>query len=65
MIQTLKNGGAPGDDGIRAELLKNIKDEIAEPIMLLTNMCFESGKFPRILKVGVVKPVYQSGEKTI
>lgn len=65
MIQNLKNGGAPGDDGIKVELLKNIKEEIAEPIMILVNKCFESGRFPRQFKVGIIRPIHKSGEENI
>lgn len=65
IISEFKSGGAPGEDGIRAEFLKNIREEIAEPLMLLANFCFEAGQFPDILKRGIIKPVYKSGEKTV
>ncbi|XP_045481739.1 uncharacterized protein LOC123685892 [Harmonia axyridis] len=65
MIRELKNGGAPGNDGIRTELIKNIQDEIMEHIMLLANLCFETAEFPNIFKVGVIKPLFKSGDKTI
>lgn len=65
IISELKSVGAPGEDGIRAEFLKNIREEIAEPLMLLANFCFEAGQFPDILKRGIIKPVYKSGEKTV
>lgn len=64
MIRQLKSDGAPGEDGIQTELLKNIQDEIAEPLMLLVNRCFESGEFPSVLKTGIIKPLFKSGDTT-
>lgn len=63
-IEKLKNGKSPGNDGLQAETLKQIKAEISAPLSDLINYCFESGIFPNVLKIGKIKPLYKSGDKT-
>lgn len=63
-ISELKTKKSTGFDGIKAETLKEIKDEIAEPLTYLVNTGFQSGCFPEILKTGIVKPVYKNGDKS-
>lgn len=63
IINQLKSKKSPGYDNIRAETLKEISEEICFPIVYLINLCFIKGKFPDILKLGVIKPLYKSGSK--
>lgn len=61
IINGLKNGKSAGNDGIKAETLKEICKEISDPLSQLINNCMSSGCFPNILKTGVIKPLYKSG----
>lgn len=63
-ILKLKNNKSPGIDGITAETLKKIRHNIAEPLTLLANKCISTGHFPKIMKTGVIKPIYKSGNKS-
>lgn len=51
-IDVLKANKAAEHDGIKSEILKNIKEEIDE-----------SGDFPKLYKIRVVTPIFKSGEK--
>lgn len=62
IIKSLKSGKSPGYDNIRSEVLREVADEVANPLVLLVNRCFWNGIFPDILKVGVIKPIYKSGD---
>lgn len=62
-INLLKNGKSPGYDGIRSEVLKEIANVIKRPLASLINRSFSTALFPDVLKIGVVKPVYKSGDK--
>lgn len=62
-IVKLRQGTAPGYDGIRAETLKNISDEIKAPLTHLINCCFDEGYFPKSLKTGIIKPLFKKGSR--
>lgn len=64
IIKSLKNKKSPGGDNLRAETLKEISNEIATPMTFLINKCFETGCFPNILKIGLIKPLFKTGTKT-
>lgn len=63
IIQSLKNTKAPGFDNIRAELLKQIKDDVAPLISNLINKIMDTGECPRHFKVAIVRPLHKSGSK--
>lgn len=65
IITELKNGKTPGTDGIQAETLKKITMNIVDPLRHLINKIFETGIFPRVFKIGVVKPIYKKGDKML
>ena len=62
-IKDLKNGSAPGPDGVPTILLKECAEQLSEPISLLWNKSLETGKIPAKLKSGIVSPVFKSGSK--
>lgn len=64
VISDLKEGKAPGIDGIRSTTLKQIKDQVSEPIAYLINLCFEQGSFPKIFKTAIIKPLHKAGSRT-
>lgn len=63
VIKELKLKKSPGLDNIRTEVLKKVETEIATPITYLINRCFETECIPKLLKVGLIKPLYKSGDK--
>lgn len=63
VIRQLKPKKSPGDDGIRSETLKEISSEIVSPVMYLINKCFDTGRFPELLKIGMIKPLHKGGDK--
>lgn len=64
IINSLKPRKAPGFDGLKSETLKQIKDVISQPIARIINFCMEKGIFPDQLKLGMVTPIYKSGDKS-
>lgn len=59
MAKQLKNKKSSGLDGVSNWLLKKIVTEICEPLAHLANVSFDSGAFPKIFKIGVIKPLYK------
>ena len=60
-IGKLKNGKAPGKDGISAEFYKHTC-HIATPILaLIFNEIFNSGTFPKSWCESILVPIYKSG----
>lgn len=64
VISELKTKKSTGYDGIKAEMLKEIKDEISEPLTYLVNTCFQKGCFPDILKLGIIRPIFKGGDRS-
>lgn len=56
---------APGADGLTGHILKVLGPAIVKPLVHITNLCFQEGKFPENLKSALVVPIYKSGDKTL
>ena len=63
IVTNMKNVGA-GIDKINGKLFKLTYKTIIHHIVHLVNICLKTGKFPKKLKIAVVKPVFKSGEKS-
>lgn len=63
-IKKLKIKKAPGHDGIRSEILKEVAHELAPVLSYLINFGFRIGVFPDILKLGKIKPLFKEGDRT-
>lgn len=50
-----------GVDGIFNNLIKIMKHDIGEPLTITVNNSLEYGIFPEILKVAIVKLLYEKG----
>jgi len=61
-IQSLKNV-SPGIDNIKPQVIKFLKNEIAEPLCYLINNMFQSGIYPDIFKTAIVIPINKTGKK--
>lgn len=65
IIDKLKPKSSCGYDGISSKLLKQIKNEIAEPLALIINQSLNTGIFPDQLKLAKVIPLYKKDAETI
>ncbi|KAI5642242.1 reverse transcriptase (RNA-dependent DNA polymerase) domain-containing protein [Phthorimaea operculella] len=65
IIKNLKNKNSTGEDEIPPSLLKNCANEFTPPITLLINQSFETGKFPDLLKISIVRPIHKKGDEQL
>ena len=63
-IDQLKNGKAPGPDKVTVTLVKDAKDFIAHPLMLIYISSLMTGVLPDILQLTRVAPIFKSGPNT-
>lgn len=63
IIGSLKSKKASGYDKIKAEVLRQVNDEIAPLLCSLINRIIESGQCPTHFKIAVVRPLHKSGTK--
>ena len=61
IIKSIKNG-APGSDGITAQILKTIRQSINGPVCYLCKRSLTEGVFPDELKLANVLPLFKSGD---
>jgi hypothetical protein len=61
VIYDLKQGKAPGDDGITSKLLKNVAVALVPILVDIFNFSLSSGKFPNGLKLARVIPIFKNG----
>uniref|UniRef100_A0A1B0CEF1 Putative tick transposon n=1 Tax=Lutzomyia longipalpis TaxID=7200 RepID=A0A1B0CEF1_LUTLO len=64
IVKGLKNTSSRGVDGLTAKHFKMCSDYLCAPIAELINISFRDGKFPDILKIARITPIYKSGEKS-
>ena len=62
-ISKLKQDKAPGDDGITPKFLKEVADEIAEPLTEIFNKSVSEGVVPQDWKIANVTPIFKKGTK--
>lgn len=61
IIKSLSSDKAPGVDRIRAIDLKLLSKNISTVIAHLINTCVSTGRFPKELKTGIVRPIHKKG----
>lgn len=64
IIHLLKNGRAPGEDGIIAELWKLNDDELINRIYRIIGNIWETEQIPLEWKCALIHPLHKKGEKT-
>lgn len=65
LILTLKPHCAPGPDKISNQILINLCEYIALPLLHIFNQSFSQGIVPDKLKTAIIKPIHKSGDKTL
>jgi len=62
-INKLKEGKAPGDDGLVPEFLKKIGSYISEPLAQIFNSSMQHGTVPLDWKLANVSPLFKKGSR--
>ena len=62
-IDNLKEGKAPGPDGISTTLLINTKDVLAKPLTMIFNKSIDEGKIPKDWRSANVAPIFKKGKR--
>ena len=62
ILMHLKDSSS-GWDELRRNVMKTIKRSIIVPLMYITNLSFQTGVFPRILKIANVVPIFKAGDE--
>ena len=61
-IKEIKAKSSSGQDRLSNKLLKVIGNEISKPLTLIINQSFNTGIFPKKLKIAKVVPIYKKGD---
>ena len=64
IILHLKDSSS-GWDELRPNVMKTIKRSILFPLMYASNLSFQTGVFPRELKIANVVPIFKSGDEMV
>lgn len=64
IVNSLKNGGSPGWDGILGSTLKLTLNQIIKPLKHIIDTMFQTGKFPEVFKRTIVIPIHKQGKDT-
>ena len=56
------NNAAPGWDGLSADSVKLVPDDISLPLTHILNLSFQQGVFPNELKTAKVSPLYKAND---
>jgi len=65
IIAKFKNNKSPGPDNIGPRLLKEVANEIIDPLLYLFNLSLSTGTVPNSLKIAKVIPVYKKGMRSL
>jgi hypothetical protein len=64
IINNLRNTNSVGYDGISVRVIKSVNSYICNHLSHIINLSIESGVYPELLKVSVVKPIHKKDDKT-
>lgn len=63
-IKGIDGSKGPGPDGIPPLIIKNLTDELTEPLFRLFNLSLSTRKFPSEWKKSFLVPIFKSGKKS-
>ena len=63
VIENMDGNKAPGPDGITVKLMKNLINELAEPLAILFRASIDSGKIPDDWRQAEITPSYKKGTR--
>ena len=64
VMKKMKNGKAPGDDGIPSELLEAGGECTVQQLLKMSNIAYRSESVPLDWQRGVICPLFKKGYKT-
>ena len=64
-LAALKPNKSPGPDGFHQMLLRELAQELAEPLTIIFHKCLKEGCVPPSWKEAHVTPIYKTGKKSI
>lgn len=62
-LKMLKNGKAPGPDGIPTNLVKDAAKFIAKPLAMIFNASLAKGIVPNVWKLAKITPIFKTGAR--
>lgn len=62
IINKMKNKNCSGIDDISPKLIKTISSYIITPLTSFINLSLQSGKFPDLMKIALVSPLFKKGD---
>ena len=62
-VRQIANGSSPGPDCVPAIFLKNCEEQLRIPIAKLWRKSLETGVIPKVMKRGVITPIYKGGDR--
>ena len=65
IVINLKTKDSTGWDEISSKLFKRCIHPILEPLVTLINKIINTGIFPEVLKLSIIKPLHKHGEKNL
>ena len=63
VLKRIKNSSSPGPDEISQRVLKELMNEVSEPLSLLYNKSIKTSDIPKDWILANVVPIYESGTK--
>ena len=63
-LNKLRSDKAPGVDGILPRFLREITDELVEPLAMLFARSMETGEIPSDLRAANVTPIHKKGSRS-
>ena len=63
IIKSLSSKTSSGFDKIPPKLVKDCAENLAPPLTMIINKCFETGSFPKTLKLAKITPIHKKGDR--
>ena len=64
LLSTLDINKSPGPDGIHSRVLKELHNELAEPLQIIFNKLMKEGRIPDVWKKAHVVPLFKKGKRS-